>query len=611
VREHGPHAYISFPAKCRCAGSSVNRPPPRWREESDPHDQTTLDITLGGALTRRHGLRLLGAMLLLLHGVLSLDPEQPIARALMLAHLGLFLIWQPIWRADATIALRDFAVFVVFTAGLLFALDHWLLSAWLILLTGLVAGTTTGGRHGRLAHLITLAFLLSELLVRAVPAAFELPPLPRTLQALFGSGLVLLPLSLLVLPSDRTAGHPAREVDLLRALNAALVTVVLALGSLIGMYHGGLGYADALVRCLLAIAALLVLTSWVLTPRLGLNSVLGLWERSLLNIGTPFERWLEQVAQLSGRQPSARALLEAGANALGTLPWASGARWMGPGLAGQVGDATAHGIDVHTPDFDMRVYARRRPGPMLRLHAKLLVRVLAHFYRSKADEEALALAARLQAVHETGARVTHDIKNLLQTLQPLAAAVEPGQPVHDPARTLALLGRSLPEIARRLALAVARLEGPAAGSDPRWQPARRWWAQAHSRHAARKVSFSGDVSGEVPLPAELFDNALDNLLDNALRKPALGDETPGQAAVEVQLEATAEGWRLSVSDDGAAVTDELAGLLLLHPVASRSGLGLGLYQCARLASECGYRLQLRENRDGCVRFELAPARTRP
>jgi signal transduction histidine kinase len=546
-------------------------------------------------------------MLLLLHAVLWLDPETPLARALMLAHLGLFLIWQPIWRADASFSPRDLVVFVLFTAGLLLALDWWLLSAWLVLLIGLVAGTTTGARHGRLAHLLTLAFLLSGLFLRAVPQAFELPPLPAPLEAIFGSALPLLALTVLLLPGGAHHRDPPREVDLLRALNAALVSVVLALGSLLGMYHAGLGYVDALVRCLLAIAALLLLTSWVLTPRLGLNSVLGLWERSLLNIGTPFERWLDRVAGLVGSEPSARSLLGAGATALASLPWARGACWEGQGVSGRVGEETAHCIEVPTTDFRMRIFVRQRPGPMLRLHAMLLVRVLAHFYRAKLGEEALTIATHLKAVHETGARVTHDIKNLLQTLGPLTAALAEDRAGRDPGRALTQLRRSLPEIARRLALAVARLEGPAQTADRQWQPATRWWAEARARHTDPRLRFVGDPAGEVPLPGELFDSTLDNLLDNALRKAAGGG--PGVNAgvgITIELDAVAAGWRLAVTDTGAAIEPALAERLLRQPVASRSGLGVGLYQCAQLASQCGYRLALVSNEAGRVRFELAP-----
>jgi len=571
-----------------------------------PSEHPTLGASLGSRFTRRHALRLLGASLLVLHAVVWLGPEFPLARALLLAHLGLFLIWQPIWRADASISAQDLAVFTLFTAALLLMLDWWLLSGWLVLLIGLVAGTTTGGRHGRLAHLLTLAFLLSALLIRAVPRAFDLPPLPEPLEPLFSSALPLLALAVLLLPGGAQRGDPPREVDLLRALNAALVTVVLALGSLLGMYHWGLGYVDALVRCLLAIAALLLLTSWVLTPRLGLNSVLGLWERSLLNIGTPFERWLDHVAGMVGSQPSARSLLEAGAAALAALPWASGARWEGAGVQGQVGEDTSHSIEVPTADFSMRIYARQRPGPMLRLHAMLLVRVLAHFYRAKLGEEALAIATHLQAVHETGARVTHDIKNLLQTLEPLAAALGPGESGRHPERALAQLGRSLPEITRRLAVAVARLEGPAQTADRQWLPASRWWAQTRARYHDRRVRFEGDPVGEVPLPGELFDNAVDNLLDNALRKAADGADALPDGGIVVALVAVPAGWKLSVTDAGEPIAPELADRLLRAPVPSRTGLGVGLYQCMRLATQCGYQLALTSNQRGRVRFELTP-----
>jgi hypothetical protein len=39
-------------------------------------------------------------------------------------------------------------------------------------------------------------------------------------------------------------------------------------------------------------------------------------------------------------------------------------------------------------------------------------------------------------------------------------------------------------------------------------------------------------------------------------------------------------------------------------VRSATGLGIGLYQAARLALENGYALEVAENRDGEVCFEL-------
>ena len=42
--------------------------------------------------------RLLGLMFLSLHLAIWYDFGGPLSRSLMLAHLGLFLLWQPLWR---------------------------------------------------------------------------------------------------------------------------------------------------------------------------------------------------------------------------------------------------------------------------------------------------------------------------------------------------------------------------------------------------------------------------------------------------------------------------------------------------------------------------------
>ena len=42
----------------------------------------------------------------------------------------------------------------------------------------------------------------------------------------------------------------------------------------------------------------------------------------------------------------------------------------------------------------------------------MLIHLIGHFYGAKHRELELANSAHLQAIYETGARVTHDIKNL-------------------------------------------------------------------------------------------------------------------------------------------------------------------------------------------------------
>jgi signal transduction histidine kinase len=73
--------------------------------------------------------------------------------------------------------------------------------------------------------------------------------------------------------------------------------------------------------------------------------------------------------------------------------------------------------------------------------------------------------------------------------------------------------------------------------------------------------------------------------------------------------ACAGGITLRVCDSGAPVPAELAGALLRAPVSSRGGLGIGLYQGARLAEASGYRLELASNRSGEVCFALTQGST--
>jgi len=65
-----------------------------------------------------------------------------------------------------------------------------------------------------------------------------------------------------------------------------------------------------------------------------------------------------------------------------------------------------------------------------------------------------------------------------------------------------------------------------------------------------------------------------------------------------------EGVTLRVCDSGSAVPAQMEPSLLRAPVSSPDGLGIGLYQAARLAESKGYRLTLEANRDGEVCFAL-------
>ena len=94
----------------------------------------------------------------------------------------------------------------------------------------------------------------------------------------------------------------------------------------------------------------------------------------------------------------------------------------------------------------------------------------------------------------------------------------------------------------------------------------------------------------------------DNLIRNALAKGAAERGVRVQVSLEGEAGASL---RLRVCDSGSAIPAQVAQALLRAPVSSAAGLGIGLYQAARLAESNGYRLVLETNRDGEVCFLLS------
>jgi signal transduction histidine kinase len=225
--------------------------------------------------------------------------------------------------------------------------------------------------------------------------------------------------------------------------------------------------------------------------------------------------------------------------------------------------------------------------------------VLAEFYIAKLREAQLREASYLQAVHETGARTTHDIKNLLQSLNVLCSVAGRDE-YRDSAQLQGLVRRQLPMVAQRLSETLERLQHPEPASES-YVAARSWWEALARQYRAEEVEFQAvELPAAARLPRSLFDSVADNLIGNALAKRATERDT----RVRVTLEC-AERIALRVCDSGSAVPPEIEASLLRAPVSSRGGLGIGLYQAARQAESGGYCLALESNRDGEVCFVLS------
>jgi sensor histidine kinase regulating citrate/malate metabolism len=99
----------------------------------------------------------------------------------------------------------------------------------------------------------------------------------------------------------------------------------------------------------------------------------------------------------------------------------------------------------------------------------------------------------------------------------------------------------------------------------------------------------------------VFDPVLENCLENARKKR---EREPGIAITVELLAGDTPG--LAVADTGSAIAEDVLRTLFAAPVvgARTGGLGIGLYQAARLAEEAGFRLFVAQNERGRVRFVL-------
>ena len=554
---------------------------------------------LAGRITRVHSGRWLALMLLALHAAVIFDADAAVSAAFLLAHYGLFLLWQPLVRSETRIEPR-LALPVFAMAALLVLVDStWVMALWLAILAGLVGAVAAsqGERRQRLSYLLALAYLLALLLAWVLPQSLGDASLPDVLKDGVRYGLPLLPLAILFLPASRLRGASS-TLDFIYGLLLSLLIMVMALGAFAVVAVAGVSYAWALVQTLFGMAVLLLALAWLWNPRAGFAGLGQVTSRYLLSVGLPFEGWAQRLATLAERERDPESFVRDALADLHELSWIRGGHWVAARGEGSFGEPAERRVDHAFHGLTLTWYTTRPMTPALALHVRLLSQLLGYFYASKVREQTLREQAYSQAIHDTGARLTHDVKNILQSMKTLLAAADASTP-EDSERLLALMKRQLPQLATRLSQTVDKLKQPAE-MDVARVPAAAWWTALQTRYEHDEVSFVAEADvDDTPLPQDLFDSVADNLLTNALRKRQVD---PG-VRVTVRL-GVHPGVQLSVTDSGAPAPEHVARNLFLSPVASDFGLGVGLYQAARQAARIGYRLELPDNQPGQVTLRL-------
>jgi signal transduction histidine kinase len=310
---------------------------------------------------------------------------------------------------------------------------------------------------------------------------------------------------------------------------------------------------------------------------------------------------MHTLAGLADRERDPDKFVIVAAHEMADLPWLSGIGWQSRGSSGNAGEATKYATTFTFGGLTLSFYTRWSPSPALMLHMRLLARLLGDYYDAKIREEEQRRNAYVQAIYETGSRLTHDVKNLLQTLRSLCAAAETSNEGDADALRL-LMQRQLPQITQRLQITLDKLNTkPPIGNDA--VSALQWWEALKQRYAHERVEFEGGgFPAAAALPAELFETAAENFIQNAIEKRKM--ENNLRITVKLHWD---NSFNLSVCDDGRAIPEAIARQLFGSPVPSNSGLGVGLYQVARFASDQDYKVTLASNVEGKVCINLAPS----
>ena len=538
------------------------------------------------------------AMLLSLHAALITDSDDVAQRLWLLVHFGFFLLWQPFFAAERELDILGVVALVGVVGAITWFASGWMVVMWIVTLMGIFGGRvfTLQSANRNRVYLLAFAYLTAMLLLWAIPAFIlgeqEVPGNVATFARQF------LPLSLVLLvvlpfPPEQSSNQ---VFDFFYAVLVFQLGVVLVLGSIVMMRYVEDDYVASVITTVLSFGGVLLLFAILWNPRHGFSGLRTYLSSYLMSVGMPFELWMRRVAERAESEADARRFLEDSLREIGAFPWMRGGSWRSPDGEGTFGKEGGQATRFYYRELEVVFNTEIRLSPALFLHMRLLAQVVGEFYEGKRRETALRQNAYLQAVHETGARLTHDVKNLLQSLLTLTS-MAPREPAegYD-----GLLQRQLPLLTRRLQATLEKLRSPEVAARELTVKASDWWANVERRLSAAGVTLYGRIEHDTPVPSTLFDGFVENALENARAKR----EREPQVGISIDFVASRAELKIAVCDTGSAMPQEIASRLFEVPVERGNGMGIGLYHVAKHAAQAGFRAVLASNESGRVCFVL-------
>jgi signal transduction histidine kinase len=545
--------------------------------------------------------RVMALMLLSMHAFLIFFDQDPVYRQMFyFLSFGIFLIWQPIWRGNQKLSV--FALIALVTIGLsgYFYANWWLISLWLAILFGLLGGRIFSGdsKKNRLIHILAASYLLAMLLLWVVPKLLGASSDLEAAQFVIFFFMPFLPLAIMFIHNNLGPADDTPVVDFFYTLMLFMLAIIIILGSYAIGTLQEVNYIQVMFYTISALSVILFGLSFLWRPSTKFSGVELLMSRYLLSIGMPFEQWVKNIATLAEHETTPNGFTQAAMNEMMKLEWVSGISWMADETQGKLGGKTTHSTEFNFKDFYMTLHTRWQMSPALYVHVKLLTQIMGEFYEAKRREELLRQNTYMQAFYETGSRLTHDIKNILQSVGTLVTAAQQTND-DDNEGLVKLIRKQLPVLNQRIAATLDKLKAPSE-EKKRQEKISAWWKELRLRYTQPQIEFIAAQLPTYDINAEVLDSVIDNLLSNAIEKTKYEPNT----LIKVEILELSNIYRIEVTDTGKAMPEDVAKQLFRKHISSHNGLGVGLYHAAQDAIQAGYGLSLTKNVDGAVQFAV-------
>ena len=506
------------------------------------------------------------------------------------------LIFAGLWYVAVSGWRQALAHLLITGIGLTAIAITWSISAattaWLLVLISLVSAQATTGSRLTLLLLLSSAYLLSVVGYQHFyvdPMGPTNAPLIATLTLNILASLAFAA-CLVPVPAQR---DPEKEKTIAhtRGLFAAAIlstlVAIAALATIPGMIDPG-----NFTQPITAVAALLAAVGVLIGRRR---------TASLAPSGRAdeFRRWVAETLEKPTAWKSEEEFLHNRLSALADLVEINGLEWQIANFSGSLGPTGDSNLQIETVDGLIIATLDHAPSDVFIQRMQLALALLNTLVRFHLQQAQLKTQSHLESIYETGARITHDVKNLLQSLNTLTTAVEHSKP-DQAAQIQVLIRKQLPVIRQKLQTTLEKLEAPEDVSST-YQVARIWWEKLRARYESEHLIFDLQLSMDYLIPRDLFERVAENLLENAQRKR----QTEPDITIRIEFAVTEQRITLRVTDTGSPAPAEIASVLFKGPIDSTGGYGIALYQCATQALRQGFELRLTHNEPGCVSFCLS------